>query len=91
MVASPAPRREFPVLEKNSLFRPKNSLFREKNSLFFLAQGICLQGTEIAARIGAESAGIAVFARIFSKFPVKFPVLREFEGSRPQAGPLDRI
>jgi hypothetical protein len=44
-----------------------------------LAQGICLQGTEIAARIDAESAENAVFAGIFLRFPVKFPVLREFE------------
>jgi hypothetical protein len=44
-----------------------------------LAQGICLQGTEIAARIDAESAENAVFAGNFLRFPVKFPVLREFE------------
>jgi hypothetical protein len=87
----PTGAEEFPAPLKNSLFQRENSLFGQKNSLFLESQGICLQGTEIAARIGAESAGIAVFARIFSKFPVKFPVLREFEGSRPQVGPLDRI
>jgi hypothetical protein len=38
-----------------------------------------LQHTEIAARIDTKSAEIAVFAGNFSKFPVKFPVLREFE------------
>jgi hypothetical protein len=40
----------------NSLFRRKNSLFFRKNSLFRGAQGICLQRTEIAARIRPESA-----------------------------------
>src|ERR1700680_3045738 len=38
--------------------------------------GICLQRTEIAARFDTESAENAVFAGNFSKFPVKFPVLR---------------
>jgi hypothetical protein len=34
--------------------------------------------------------GSAELARNFSKFPIKFPVLREFEGSRPIVGQTTR-
>jgi hypothetical protein len=67
-------RREIPCsVEKIPCSPRKNSLFRKE-------QGIHLQRTEIATRIGVESAKIAFFPGNFSKFPVKFPVLREFEG-----------
>src|SRR6202521_5039203 len=75
----------------NSLFRPKNSLFSQKNSLFFQAQGICLQPTEIAVRIDAESAEIAVFAGNFLKFPVKFPVLSSPPGLAGPSGHETRL
>jgi hypothetical protein len=55
-----------------------NSLFRRENSLFSHAQGICLQRTEIAAQIDLKMAESARNRRNFGKFPVKFPVLREF-------------
>jgi hypothetical protein len=54
-----------------------------KNSLFRKEQGIGLQHAEIAARIDIEITRNRALTGNFSKFPVKFPVLREFKGSRP--------
>jgi hypothetical protein len=73
---------EFPARLMNSLFCRKNSLFPRKKIPVLSVSGNLLQRHEIAWRIDVKSAEIAVFAGNFSKFPVIFPVLREFEDRR---------
>jgi hypothetical protein len=69
-------RRVSRVRTCNSLFRRMNSLLGRKRFPVPGKQGICAQRTGIAARMDLSNRRIG---QKFAKFPVIFPVVREFE------------
>jgi hypothetical protein len=66
------------ALSDNSLFRRNIPCSGYENSLFRKVQGIGRKPFKLLPDLASASAEIAETGAKFSKFPVKFPVVREF-------------